>query len=69
MVSGEWVMVSASWYKVGALPKVDLSYWFEVFQSKFEVGLLGFWLKVLGCKLSPLGENVNLVMIYLKMCK
>jgi hypothetical protein len=62
-------MVSVLYYKVGAIPKRDVSYLFEVVQLKFEVGLLGFWLNVLGCKLSPLGGNVKLVMIYLKVCK
>jgi hypothetical protein len=62
-------MVSALYYKVGDVPKRDVSYLFEVVQLKFEVGLLGFWLNVLGCKLSPLGGNVKLVMIYLKVCK
>ena len=49
---------------MGAVPKVDLSFWFEVVQLKFGVGLLGFWLNVLECKLSPLGGDVKLVMIY-----
>ena len=57
-------MGSALLYKVGAVPISDVSNWYEMFQTKMEEGVFGFWLKLLGFSLSPLGENVKWVMIY-----
>jgi hypothetical protein len=51
-------MGSALYYKVGALPKRDVSNRFEAVQLKFEEGVICFLLNLHGFSLSPLRQNM-----------